>query len=539
MKKIFLLMMAVTVTCNVMATNVWDGTSQPWIHGNGTSDDPYLIETAANLAYLAEQVNAGYEAEGQAVFANTYFLMTDDLDLNNIDWTSIGHVNTNYEGLYFAGVFDGDFHTISNLKIQTDADVTGLFACLADGTDGFWNPAVIENLSVTNGTITSTGQGAGGIVGAIGGNALVYRCAFSGNINVTNMGSYCGGGGIVAVMTQNSRVRECSFTGTIQATNNNYMGAAGGGGIAGVALGNSSIQHCYYTGSITATAMILSVAAGIVAATLEENQVTVASCYSVGSLNAINKGGIFGMISPINPFRGATEIDVSNCYYLNTTAFNNGYGTGMTADEMKTEQFKNQLDQSTHAFVMDNGTNNGYPIHGLTSFRYLPVTDLTCHSAKLHARIHQGNDVIERAFFQYKHWEADEWIELEVASDGDVEAELEDLEPETYYEYALVLTFADGIALSGAPMGFQTEVDDAVGDAFHPVKVYPNPTTEVVRIEGFEVTEIQVYNTLGQMVKAVSGMNEINISGLPEGIYQLRIKDRQGNVSGYPVEKLH
>lgn len=539
MKKLFLLMMAFAVTCNLMATNVWDGSAAPWTQGNGTSDDPYLIETAANLAYLAEQVNVGYEAEGQAVFAGTYFLLTDDLDLNNLDWTPIGHVNTNMEGLYFAGVFNGDFHTISNLKIQTGEEVSGLFACLADGTGGLWNTAVIENLFVTNATITSTGLGAGGIVGAIGGNALVYRCSFSGNISVTSSGSYCGGGGIVAVMAQNSRVQECSFSGSIHATNNNYMGAAGGGGIAGVALNSSGIQYCYNTGSITATALILSVAAGIVAATLEENQVTVSSCYSVGALSAINKGGIFGMISPINPFKAMTEIDVSNSYYLNTTASNNGYGTSMTASEMKTEQFKNQLDQSAHAFVMDNGTNNGYPIHGLASFRYLPVTNITSHSAKLNAWIHQGNDAIARAYFQYKPEEADEWIEIDVPVDGVVEAELDDLEPETYYEYGLVLTFADGIALSGAPMVFQTALDDAIGDAAHPVKVYPNPTVEVVRIEGLEVNAIEVFNTLGQKVKTVRGSNEINISEVPEGIYLLRIKDHEGNVSACSVEKLH
>ena len=537
MKKLVLLMIAVVTACNVMAVSVWDGTSVPWTNGNGTTTDPYLIENAAHLAYLAEQVNAGFEAEGHAVFAGTCFLLTDDLDLNQIGWTSIGHVNTNFEGLYFAGVFDGGFHTISNLKIQTDAEVTGLFACLADGPDGIWNPAIIENLFVTSGDITSTGLGAGGIVGAIGGNALVYRCGYSGSISVTNNGSYCGGGGIVAVMTQNSRVLECSFTGTIHAVNNYYMGAAGGGGIVGAALDSSSIQHCYNTGSITATALLLSVAAGIVAATLEENAVTVSSCYSVGTLSAINKGGIFGMISPINPFKGETDIQVSNCYYLNTTSSNNGYGTGKTASEMRTEQFKDQLDQRAHAFVMDNGSNNGYPIHGLTSFRYLPVTDITCHSAKLCAQIHQGNDSIARAYFLYKHWEAEEWIEVDVATDGYVEVLLEDLEPETYYEYGLVLTFADGISLSSVPMGFQTDVYDAVDATIHLVKVYPNPTVDVVRVEGLDVDEIRVFNVLGQMIKTACGVNEIDLSDVSEGMYLLRVRDRQGNVSGYAVEK--
>ena len=98
MKKLFMLIGTIALTCNQMAVNVWDGTSEPWTNGSGAVEDPYLIETAANLAYLAEKVNEGYQAQGMAVFAETYFLMTEDLDLNNINWTPIGYVNTSLEG---------------------------------------------------------------------------------------------------------------------------------------------------------------------------------------------------------------------------------------------------------------------------------------------------------------------------------------------------------------------------------------------------------------------------------------------------------
>lgn len=128
------------LTFNLMAVNVWDGTSEPWINGSGTADDPYLIETAANLAYLAEKVNEGYEAQGMAVFRYTYFLMTDDLDLNHINWTPIGNVNM--EGYYFAGIFDGWYHNIDHLKIQSNADVCGLFA----GLGGEWDDTDFQQI---------------------------------------------------------------------------------------------------------------------------------------------------------------------------------------------------------------------------------------------------------------------------------------------------------------------------------------------------------------------------------------------------------
>ena len=58
--------------------------------------------------------------------------------------------------------------------------------------------------------------------------------------------------------------------------------------------------------------------------------------------------------------------------------------------------------------------------------------------------------------------------------------------------------------------------------------VYPNPARETVTIEGIEVAEVQVYNALGQLVKTVRGTNEINVGDLPEGMYLLRITDKEG-----------
>ena len=60
------------------------------------------------------------------------------------------------------------------------------------------------------------------------------------------------------------------------------------------------------------------------------------------------------------------------------------------------------------------------------------------------------------------------------------------------------------------------------------VSVFPNPSKGEITIEGVEIAEIKVYNGLGQMVKTFQGSNEINLSGLAEGIYLLRIMDAYG-----------
>ena len=50
MKKITLIIIAVLMGLALNAQiSVWDGTAEPWTHGSGTEDDPYLIENAQQL----------------------------------------------------------------------------------------------------------------------------------------------------------------------------------------------------------------------------------------------------------------------------------------------------------------------------------------------------------------------------------------------------------------------------------------------------------------------------------------------------------
>ena len=538
MKKLFALILTITLSCSVMAVNVWDGTSEPWANGEGTENDPYLIETASQLAYLAEKVNEGYQAIGHSVFAQTYFLMTDDFDLNNLNWTPIGNADMNMNGFYFAGVFDGGYHNIDHLKITSSADASALFAALG----GDWNGTgdnghgTIMHLSVTNGDITATGTGAAGIVAGLADNAMVFQCSYSGNIMVNNNGSYCGAGGIVGAAMENSKVMECSFAGSIHVTNNGgFMAAAGAGGIVGIAMDNACIQSCYNTGSVSASSMLANVAAGIVGATLEQNNVVVYYCYNVGSLSAMTKGGIFGMVSPINP-KAERSIEVSQCYYLNTCGGTNNYGTSLTADQMRTEEFKDEIDQQMHAYVMDNGSNNGYPIHALLDFTVDEASEITCDSARLSAWIHQGNDSIVKASFYYKAFDDSDWMEVEVPCDGYVEALLDSLQPDTDYEYVLTLQFADSVLRSSPTMVFRTEEYDNVASLLvSSIQVYPNPAMDVIFIQGVDASEVLVFNVMGQLVKSFHDTNELSVAGLERGTYLLRVIDRLGGVVCVPI----
>jgi len=61
-----------------------------------------------------------------------------------------------------------------------------------------------------------------------------------------------------------------------------------------------------------------------------------------------------------------------------------------------------------------------------------------------------------------------------------------------------------------------------------PMVVFPNPGKDKVTIEGIEPAEIQLYNLQGQLVRTFPDTNEIDVSGLPEGIYLLQITDKAG-----------
>ena len=65
------------------------------------------------------------------------------------------------------------------------------------------------------------------------------------------------------------------------------------------------------------------------------------------------------------------------------------------------------------------------------------------------------------------------------------------------------------------------------------VKVYPNPTKQLVIVEAEGMTEVSVYNTLGQCVlrKEVSGHEAtIDMQGVGLGLYLFQVKMAEGTV---------
>lgn len=72
--------------------------------GDGTKDNPYLIDSVHKLVNLAMMINQGNS------FENTYFKQVSDIDINDVFWVPIGYKNT------FLGVYDLSDYTVYNIN---------------------------------------------------------------------------------------------------------------------------------------------------------------------------------------------------------------------------------------------------------------------------------------------------------------------------------------------------------------------------------------------------------------------------------------
>jgi hypothetical protein len=60
--------------------------------------------------------------------------------------------------------------------------------------------------------------------------------------------------------------------------------------------------------------------------------------------------------------------------------------------------------------------------------------------------------------------------------------------------------------------------------------IYPNPATHSITISGDMVSEVRIYNNIGQLILNEHNTNEINVSKLTNGIYILSVKVTSGSI---------
>lgn len=114
------------------ALDVWDGSiAKSILAGTGSQSDPYIIQSGAELAFVAKQVNANVSK-----YKSAYYELRVDIDLSGKPWTPIGLFST----AHFSGKFDGKGYSIKNLNVTAapigddKVAVAGLFGLASDCT---------------------------------------------------------------------------------------------------------------------------------------------------------------------------------------------------------------------------------------------------------------------------------------------------------------------------------------------------------------------------------------------------------------------
>ena len=350
-------------------TEVWDGSvAESFAGGKGTKDDPYQIATGSQLAYFAKRVNA--EEYGEK-YADTYFELTEDIDLGGKEWTPVGEtvadlIMGGHEYFVFSGNFDGNGYTIKNLTIGTETspysgDVCGLFGA----TSGTIEDVVLENVSINYvGGNHSSGYGfrmGGALVGYSMGD--IVNCTVIGlDMKAGSDGSYVALnsiGGLVGIQDGGTTVSHSRVSGKIEESTKK----GNVGGFVGTLAKGSSAKYCGADVSVEVTGNGRGIAVGGfvgIGNGVTTDETLIENCYATGNITGAEyAGGFVGNISGLNISNCYAKGNVSNCFvgasFLGTDAASNNYygtvkncyATGLVSD----------ISSSAYAFAMQDTMN--------------------------------------------------------------------------------------------------------------------------------------------------------------------------------------
>ena len=230
-----------------------------------TEDKPILINNCAQLAYLAQQVNDGYSYE------NTYFKLTDDLNLADKKWTPIGEMFG-----CFSGHFDGNNHEIFGLKVDGSPYYAGLFGRISGGS--------VKNVNIRSGSVRTDNDAhdsaAGGVAGHIYDGGRIENCTASVNVSgKSNVGGIVGNVGYDNA--DKSTVSGCSADASVK-------GNEKVGGLCGwFGNGDHKFSNCTMKGSVTVTG---SYCGGLVGYLNDNSKGTFENCQFKGSIKKDGAG---------------------------------------------------------------------------------------------------------------------------------------------------------------------------------------------------------------------------------------------------------
>lgn len=318
------------------------------------------ITNASELVGLSTNVNSGSGYMGTTVFLDS------DIDFTGILFEPIGKDGTNC----FLGTFDGQGHTISNLKVNYASDYTGLF--------GHSTGLTIRNVVVDNSCSFSTSQLSGEInVGSIIGSCVssTMGCVIENTVNMANTtfegaaNFFSRQGGIIGYFKASqfsSYLRNCANYGSV--IHHWYLVFSFVGGIVGESTGSSSscgvhIKNVLNSGNViyygdSSSDLYAGGITGYVSYTYIENCVTTGNITSDVTGNYIYIGSVSGS-SPT----------ITHSFWANYIGYNvTGQGTPAIDDESSQSELNSTLVGKLNDYAGNNLWNkwilntNGAPV---------------------------------------------------------------------------------------------------------------------------------------------------------------------------------
>ena len=206
--------------------NAVEGVSA-WYY-NGTNK----ITNEAELRFLATLVN-----DKHIDFSGKVINLDNDIALTET-WMPIGTVDHP-----FHGIFNGNGHTISGLKVEGAYANAGLFGVVEEGT--------VKQVNLRDGKISSTTEGAnvGGIAGCIRSESPIKTAAVEScdsNVEVIAAGKNANAGGIAGTIVGKGSLKYSICTGKVTATGENAVAGGLVGRITDTEKYSGTVQGGYF-----------------------------------------------------------------------------------------------------------------------------------------------------------------------------------------------------------------------------------------------------------------------------------------------------
>ena len=268
------------------------------------TDGEYAIWNENDLLQFRKMCNNGYIQGGT-------FVLAADIDLKEYC------ENNTWYGIIMEGEasFDGNGHIISNLK-----GFQGLFSSV--NTTGY-----IWNIGLKNVEISSTNT-AGGLVDHVDGIYEIWNCFVDGGSVTTSSEKV---GGLIGLILNHADIFDCYSTVKVTGSSNSdpsYNSAGGLIGFADTLLDPSCyVANCYATGDVSGTGNV----GGLVG---DASFIELSNCYATGNVTGIkNVGGLVGYTdNPVYDCYATGDVVGTECvggligYGINGVS--NSYATG-------------------------------------------------------------------------------------------------------------------------------------------------------------------------------------------------------------------